>query len=252
MTPKIVFITGASVGFGAAMARRFAREGASLVLAARRKDKLQALAAGMGVPAHLLELDVRDRKAVEQAVAGLPAAFAGVDLLINNAGLALGLGPAQEASLDDWETMVDTNIKGLITLTRALLPGMVARGRGHIINLGSIAAEWPYPGGNVYGATKAFVRQFSLNLRADLLGTPLRVTDVEPGMCGGTEFSQVRFGGDEARAAKVYEGVQALTAEDIAETVHWIASRPAHVNINTISLMPVQQAFASLAVHRRP
>lgn len=251
MTPKIVFITGASAGFGAAMARRFAREGASLVLAARRKDKLQALAAGMGVPAHLLELDVRDRKAVEQAVAGLPAAFAGVDLLINNAGLALGLGPAQEASLDDWETMVDTNIKGLMTLTRALLPGMVARGRGHIINLGSIAGEWPYPGGNVYGATKAFVRQFSLNLRADLLGTPLRVTDVEPGMCGGTEFSQVRFGGDEARAAKVYEGATPLTAEDIADTVHWIASRPAHVNINTISLMPVQQAFAPLAVHRK-
>lgn len=252
MTPKIVFITGASAGFGAAMARRFAREGASLVLAARRKDKLQSLAAGMGVPTHLLELDVRDRKAVEQAVAGLPAAFAGVDLLINNAGLALGLGPAQQASLDDWETMVDTNIKGLMTLTRALLPGMVARGRGHIINLGSIAAEWPYPGGNVYGATKAFVRQFSLNLRADLLGTPLRVTDVEPGMCGGTEFSQVRFGGDEARAAKVYEGATPLTAEDIADTVHWIATRPAHVNINTISMMPVGQAFAPLAVHRKP
>lgn len=246
----IVFITGASAGFGAEIARRFAAGGASLVLAARRGDRLQALAAELRVPAHLVELDVRDGAAVATAVANLPREFAAVDVLVNNAGLALGLEPAHQAKLGDWDQMVDTNIKGLMYVTRALLPGMVERRRGHVINLGSIAGEWPYPGGNVYGATKAFVRQFSLNLRADLLGTPVRVTDVEPGMCGGTEFSQVRFHGDEARAAKVYENVTPLSAEDIADTVHWIATRPPHVNINTISLMPVQQAFSPLAVHR--
>lgn len=250
MNPATVFITGASAGFGAELARRFARDGAKLVLVARRGDRLSALASTLKVSTHLIELDVRDNTAVEQAVRNLPAEYSAVDLLVNNAGLALGLEPAHQASLDDWERMVDTNIKGLMYVTRALLPGMVARKRGHVINLGSIAAEWPYPGGNVYGATKAFVRQFSLNLRADLLGTPVRVSDVEPGMCGGTEFSQVRFHGDEARAAKVYENLTPLSAEDIAETVHWIATRPAHVNINTISLMPVAQAFAPLAVHR--
>lgn len=250
MKPATVFITGASAGFGAALARRFAQDGAQLVLAARRGDKLRELSASLPVPTHLLELDVRDSAAVTQAIAALPADFAAVDVLVNNAGLALGLEPAHQAQLDDWERMVDTNIKGLMYMTRALLPGMVQRRRGHVINLGSIAGEWPYPGGNVYGATKAFVRQFSLNLRADLLGTPVRVTDVEPGLCGGTEFSQVRFHGDEARAAKVYENVTPLSAEDIADTVHWIATRPPHVNINTISLMPVAQAFSPLAVHR--
>lgn len=247
----IILITGASSGFGTAIARRFAQDGHHLVLAARRGERLAALARELGNKVHPLELDVRDRAAVQAAVTQLPPAFAGIDLLINNAGLALGLEPAHRASLDEWEQMVDTNIKGLITLTREILPGMVARQRGHIINIGSIAGEWPYPGGNVYGATKAFVRQFSLNLRADLLGTSVRVTDVEPGMCAGTEFSQVRFNGDEQRAASVYDGTTPLTAEDIAETVHWIASRPPHVNINTISLMPVDQAFAPLAVHRR-
>ena len=246
-----VLITGASSGFGAAIARRFARDGARLVLAARRVERLRELAGELGAHAHVLELDVRDRAAVEAALGALPEKFSAVDVLVNNAGLALRLEPAQRALLSDWEQMIDTNIKGLMYVTRAVLPGMVARGRGHVINIGSIAAEWPYPGGNVYGASKAFVRQFSLNLRADLLGTPLRVTDVEPGMCSGTEFSQVRFHGDEARAAKVYENVNALTAEDIADTVHWIATRPAHVNINTISLMPVAQAFAPLAIHRK-
>lgn len=246
----IILITGASSGFGRAMARRFAQDGAKLVLAARRGEKLRALAAEVG-GAHIIELDVRDRAAIHAALAGLPAGFAQLDLLINNAGLALGLEPAQRASADDWEQMVDTNIKGLMHITREVLPGMVARQRGHIINMGSIAGEWPYPGGNVYGATKAFVRQFSLNLRADLLGSGVRVTDVEPGMCEGTEFSQVRFGGDAQRAAAVYANCTPLTAEDIAETVHWIATRPAHVNVNTISLMPVDQAFAPLAVHRR-
>lgn len=251
MKPGIALVTGASAGFGAAIARRLAANGIHLILAARRKERLQSLAAELKVPVHYLELDVRDNAEVQKSLATLPAEFAHVDLLVNNAGLALGLEPAHQAALDDWDRMVDTNIKGLMYVTRAVLPGMVARGRGHIINLGSIAGEWPYPGGNVYGATKAFVRQFSLNLRADLLGTPVRVTDIEPGLCGGTEFSSVRFHGDDTRAAKVYENVTPLSAEDIAETVHWVATRPAHVNINTISLMPVAQAFAPLAVHRK-
>lgn len=246
----IVFITGASSGFGAAIARRFARDGAHLILAARRGDHLNTLARELGPRAHVLPLDVRQRKSVEQAVTGLPAEFQAVDLLVNNAGLALGLEPAHKASLDDWDAMVDTNIKGLMYVTRALLPGMVARGRGHIVNIGSTAGEWPYPGGNVYGASKSFVRHFSLNLRADLLGTQVRVTDVAPGLCSGTEFSEVRFHGDKARADAVYKNTQPLTAQDIADTVHWVATRPAHVNVNTISMMPVCQSFGPLAVHR--
>lgn len=246
----IVFITGASSGFGAAIARRFAAAGHRLVLAARRLDRLQALAAELPVPAHLVELDVRDRAAVDAAVAALPAEFAAVDLLVNNAGLALGLAPAHQANLDDWDRMVDTNIKGLMYVTRALLPGMVGRRSGHVVNMGSIAGEWPYPGGNAYGGSKAFVRQFSLNLRADLLGTGLRVTDIEPGLAGGTEFSNVRFHGDDTRAASVYAGVTPLSPEDVAESVFWVSTLPAHVNVNTLSLMPVCQAFGPLAVHR--
>ncbi len=246
----IVFVTGASAGFGAAIARRFAADGAQVIISGRRGDRLRKLAAELGPRALPLEFDVRDRRSVEAAVASLPTDFAEVDVLVNNAGLALGLEPAQAALLEDWEQMVDTNIKGLMYMTRALLPGMVARKRGHIVNLGSIAGEWPYPGGNVYGATKAFVRQFSLNLRADLLGTQVRVTDVEPGLSSGTEFSNVRFHGDDARAGKVYENTAPLTADDIAETVHWVAMRPAHVNINTVSLMPTCQAFSPLAIHR--
>jgi 3-hydroxy acid dehydrogenase/malonic semialdehyde reductase len=169
---------------------------------------------------------------------------------VNNAGLALGLGPAYEAQLDDWDTMVDTNVKGLLYVTHAVLPGMVARNRGHIVNLGSTAAQFPYPGGNVYGATKAFVYQLSLNLRADLLGTAVRVTDVEPGLVGGTDFSTIRFKGDRAKADALYEGTTPLSPEDIADTVHWVATRPAHVNINSVQLMPVCQAFAPLAVKR--
>ena len=246
----IVFVSGATAGFGEAIARRFARDGARLVICGRRAERLEALAAELEVPAHRIVLDVRDRPAVEAAIAALPADFAAIDVLVNNAGLALGLEPAHRASLDQWEQMVDTNIKGLLTLTRAILPGMVERGRGHVINIGSTAGEWPYPGANVYGATKAFVRQFSLNLRADLYNTPVRVTDVEPGLAGGTEFSNVRFSGDDAKAAKVYENAQALSPEDIADTVHWVASRPAHVNVNTLSLTPVCQGFGAVAVHR--
>lgn len=246
----IVFVTGASAGFGAAIARSFVKGGHRVVAAARRKDRLDALAAELGDALLALELDVRDRDAVAAVPSSLPADFAAVDVLVNNAGLALGVEPAQRASLDDWTTMIDTNCTGLVQMTRAFLPGMVERNRGHIFNLGSIAGRWPYPGGNVYGATKAFVRQFSLNLRADLLGTALRVTDIEPGLCGGTEFSNVRFHGDDDKAAKVYADVQPLTAEDVADAVYWIATRPAHVNINTIELMPVAQSFAGLSVHR--
>lgn len=246
----IVFVTGASAGFGAAIARAFVKGGHRVVASARRKDRLDALAAELGAALLPVELDVRDRAAVEATLKGLPAEFADVDVLVNNAGLALGTEPAQRASLDEWQTMIDTNCSGLVTVTHAMLPGMIARGRGHVFNLGSVAGTYPYAGGNVYGATKAFVRQFSLNLRTDLLGTPLRVTDIEPGLCGGTEFSNVRFRGDDEKAANVYANVQPLTAEDIADTIYWIATRPAHVNINTVEMMPVAQAPAGLAVHR--
>ncbi len=244
-----VFITGATSGFGAAAARRFAAEGARLVLCGRRAERLEVMQAELGVPVHPLRLDLRDRDDVAQAVAALPAAFAAVDVLVNSAGLALGLEPAHRASLDDWDAMIDTNSKGLVYCTRALLPGMVERKRGHVINIGSVAGTYPYPGGNVYGATKAFVEQFSLNLRADLLGTGVRVTNIEPGMCE-TEFSLVRFKGDAGQAAKVYQGMKPLTALDIAECIHWVASLPAHVNINRIEVMPVQQANGGFAVSR--
>jgi 3-hydroxy acid dehydrogenase / malonic semialdehyde reductase len=246
-----LLVTGATAGFGAAIVRRFAAGGHKIVATGRRSDRLEALAREFGPDRlHPLIFDVRDRSAVDAAIGGLPPEFADLDLLVNNAGLALGLDPAQRADLEAWEAMVDTNIKGLMYVTRAVLPGMVARNRGLIVNLGSIAATYPYPGGNVYGATKAFVRQFSLNLRADLLGTKVRVSDVEPGLVGRTEFSTVRFRGDGAKAAKLYEGADALTPEDIAETVHWIATLPPRVNVNAIELMPVTQAFGPLPVHR--
>lgn len=246
----IVVVTGASAGFGAAIARAFVKGGHRVIGAARRKERLLALAEELGDALLPIELDVRDRAAVESLAAQLPAEFAAVDVLVNNAGLALGMEPAQRALLDDWQTMIDTNCTGLVQVTRALLPGMVQRNRGHVFNLGSVAGRWPYPGGNVYGATKAFVRQFSLNLRADLAGTAIRVTDIEPGLCGGTEFSNVRFHGDDEKANKVYQDVHPLTAEDIADTIYWIATRAPHVNINTIELMPVAQSFAGFSVHR--
>jgi 3-hydroxy acid dehydrogenase / malonic semialdehyde reductase len=247
---NIVFVTGATSGFGAAIARRFAGAGARVIAAGRRSERLEPLSAEFGVRVHPIELDVRDRVAVAAAVAALPPAFAEIDVLVNNAGLAAGLEPAWAANLDDWDAMVDTNVKGLMYVTRAVLPGMVARRRGTVINIGSTAGAFPYPGGNVYGGTKAFVHQFGLNLRADLQGTNVRVTDVAPGMAGGTEFSNVRFHGDDEKAAAVYTGVTPLNAEDIAETVFWVASRPTHVNVNSIQLMPVGQAFGPLAVTR--
>jgi 3-hydroxy acid dehydrogenase/malonic semialdehyde reductase len=248
----IIFVTGATAGFGAAIARRFAREGHRVIAAGRRRERLEALKAELGAAVWTVDLDVRDREAVLAAFESLPREFAEVDVLVNNAGLALGLEPAPSARLDDWDTMVDTNVKGLMYCTRAALPGMVARDRGHIVNIGSVAAMYPYPGGNVYGASKAFVHQFSLNLRADLNGTAVRVTDVQPGMCAGTEFSEVRFRGDTARASKVYEGVAApLSADDIADAVYWVASRPSHVNVNAIEIMPVAQAFNAFKFDRR-
>jgi 3-hydroxy acid dehydrogenase/malonic semialdehyde reductase len=246
----IVFVTGATTGFGAAIARKFLASGAKVVGTGRRPNGLADLKQEFGDRFLPLTFDVRNRKAVEDAIAGLPADFTAVSVLVNNAGLAIGLEPAHKSNLDDWDVMIDTNVKGLIYCTRLLLPGMVERNEGHIVNLGSTAAEWPYPGGHVYGATKAFVHQFGLNLRADLLGTAVRVTDIQPGLCGGTEFSAVRFRGDKAKAAAMYEGTQPITAEDIAETVHWAVSRPPHVNINSIQMMPVCQAWGPLAVKR--
>lgn len=250
MSQKTVFVTGASAGFGVEIVRRFAADGAKVVAAARSKDRLTKLADELGENVLPIELDVRDADAVAALPGTLPAEFAEVDLLVNNAGLAKGLEPAHRAKLDDWDQMIDTNIKGLAHLTRALLPGMVERGRGHVINIGSVAGTYPYPGGNAYGATKAFVHQFSLNLRADLQGTGVRVTNVEPGLVGGTEFSVVRFEGDRSKADDVYKGTTPLTAVDVAESVFWAASQPEHVNINVIELMPVVQSFSALPIHR--
>ncbi|ABL00550.1 SDR family oxidoreductase [Pelobacter propionicus] len=252
MNEKTIFITGASAGFGAACARIFSAQGNRLILTARRSDPLLTLQRELSgkTEVHVIPLDVRDRVAVKDAVESLPERFRDIDVLINNAGLALGLEPAHKVDLDDWETMVDTNIKGLMYCTRQILPGMVARNRGHIVNLGSVAGSWPYPGGNVYGGTKAFVEQFSLNLRCDLLGTRVRVTCIQPGMAE-TEFSKVRFKGNEKMASQVYSGTEALTAEDIAETIYWVINRPEHVNINTLELMSIDQAWSPFAVHRR-
>jgi 3-hydroxy acid dehydrogenase/malonic semialdehyde reductase len=248
----IVFVTGASSGFGAAITRRFAAAGHRVIAAGRREERLNALADELGRDRVLpLVLDVRDRDAVAAAVNGLPTDHRDIDLLVNNAGLALGLEPAQKADLANWDAMVDTNVKGLMYMTHAVLPGMVARNRGHVINLGSTAGAYPYPGGNVYGATKAFVRQFSLNLRADLLGTAVRVTDIAPGMVGGTEFSSVRLKGDQARVETIYKDANPLTPDDIAEAVFWTGTLPARMNVNFLEVMPVTQSFGRLAIHRQ-
>jgi len=244
-------ITGATAGIGAACARRLAAHGARLVLVGRRASRLDDLRHELGerVPIHTVELDIRDRHAVMREFSDLPSEFGAPDVLINNAGIALGLEPAQRSDLDDWAATVDTNIMGLLYCTHAVLPGMVARNRGHIVNLGSVAGSYPYPGGNVYCGTKAFIHQFSLALRADLLGTKVHVTCIEPGKVE-SELAQVRFKGDAAKAAAVYADTEPMTPDDIAEVIHWCISRPAHLNINTIELMPVDQAFNPLAVHR--
>ncbi|PHM65416.1 3-oxoacyl-ACP reductase [Xenorhabdus stockiae] len=246
----IVFVTGATAGFGEAIARKFIEHGSIVIATGRRKERLDKLREELGEKFYPIQLDVKDRAAIEKVMQDLPDNLRNIDILVNNAGLALGLEPAHQANLDDWETMIDTNTKGLVNMTRALLPNMVKMNHGHIINIGSVAASWPYAGGNVYGATKAFVKQFSLGLRADLQGKKVRVTDIEPGLVGGTEFSQVRFKGDGEKVNKTYEGADALTADDIAEAVFWVANLPGRVNINTLEMMPVCQTFAGLTIHR--
>jgi 3-hydroxy acid dehydrogenase/malonic semialdehyde reductase len=249
---KIVFITGASAGIGAATALAFAQEGARLLLAARRAGKLAevaSLAIEKGAPAvHSIDLDVRDHRAVQQAIDDLPPEWSEIDVLVNNAGLSRGLDKLYMGKIEDWEEMIDTNVKGLLYVTRAVVPGMVARGHGHVINMGSTAGEITYPNGAVYCATKAAEKSINDGLRQDVLGTPVRVTSVDPGMVE-TDFSLVRFHGDSERAAKVYKGLKPLTAEDIADVIVWVASRPAHVNIARVSLTSVHQAN-SLLFHR--
>ena len=248
MTMRTVFITGGTSGIGEAAVRAFAGAGWRVVTTGRRADRLQALADSLSDTVQTLAFDIRDRAAMEAAIAGLPPEFAQIDALINNAGLALGTAPAQDAKLDDWQTMIDTNVSALVAVTRALLPGLVAR-KGAILNLSSVAATYPYAGGNVYGGTKAFVRQFSLGLRADLHGTGVRVTSIEPGMVE-TEFTVVRTGGNQAASDTLYAGANPMTGDDIAATLLWIAELPAHLNINTLELMPVNQSFAGFAVAR--
>ncbi|HEX6232974.1 MAG TPA: SDR family oxidoreductase [Jiangellaceae bacterium] len=243
-----VLITGASSGIGRACAEAFAAEGASLILAARRLDRLQQLAEGLDASVHLVELDVRDRVAVERAVASLPEEWTQIDVLVNNAGLAAGLEPLQDGDPDDWDRMVDTNVKGLLYVTRAVVAGMVGRGRGHVINIGSIAGHETYPNGTVYCATKAAVDRITTGLRHDLLGTGVKVSTVDPGMVE-TEFSLVRFHGDRERAEQVYAGIRPLSARDIAETVAWVAGRPPHVQVAEVIVLASAQASAT-RVHR--
>ena len=249
-----VLVTGATAGFGEATARRFLANGHKVVAVGRRAERLEALKSSLPAEQQnkllTMTLDICDSIRVDNLANTLPAEFAKVTVLVNNAGLALGLEPAYQAKISDWDQMIDTNIKGLVHMTRAFLPGMVERKCGHVINIGSVAGLYPYPGSNVYGSTKAFVKQFSLNLRADLIGTPLRVTCVEPGLSSGTEYSNVRFKGDDEKAEKVYEGVHALSADDIAEAIYWTATLPAHMNINALEVMPVQQSFAGTTLHR--
>ena len=245
-----VLITGATAGFGAAIAKRLVADGHRVIATGRRAERLEALAKEGGDRLLPFALDVTDADAVSALPGSLPEGWREVDVLVNNAGLALGLDPAHKAELADWDKMIATNVTGLVHMTRALLPGMIARDRGHVVNLGSVAGDYSYPGGHVYGATKAFVQRFTLNLKADLVGTFVRVTDIEPGLCGGTEFSEVRFAGDKAKAAEVYEGVEPLSADDIAEAVAWAVGLPRHVNINRIELMPTCQASAPFAIKR--
>lgn len=247
---KTAFVTGASSGFGRAICRTLVAKGYRVIGGARRMDKLQALEGELGVNFIPLALDVTDPVSLEKAVEQIRDASLQIDLLVNNAGLALGVDRAQASSAENWQRMIDTNVTGLAMVTHKILPQMVAADSGMIINIGSIAGTYPYPGGNVYGASKAFVRQFSLNLRADLAGTCVRVSNIEPGLCSGTDFSLVRLKGDVEAVQALYRDVEAILPEDIAATVAWIADQPAHVNINTIEIMPVAQSSAALNVVR--
>ena len=246
-----VLITGASAGFGEALARRLVAKGHRVIGCARRLDKLNALTQELGELFLPVVMDVSDTASIPQIIADLPEGFNQIDVLVNNAGLALGTEAAQNASLDDWMRMTDTNIKGLMALTHAVLPAMVARDSGYIINVGSIAGSWPYFGGNVYGATKAFVKQFSLNLRADLVGTQVRVTNLEPGNVAGTEFSNVRYHGDDDKAAQVYDGFKTMTGDDIGDILLWLIESPAHINVNRLELMPVAQTYNGLTIAKQ-
>ena len=246
---RTALITGATSGFGAAAVRQFVAAGWQVIATGRRAERLDALVTELGADkVHPACFDIRDAKAMEAALSALPPAFAGIDLLVNNAGLAQGTAPAQRADLEDWRTMIDTNITALVTLTHALLPTLIER-KGAIINVSSTAANYPYTGGNVYGGSKAFVSQFSLNLRADLHGTGVRVTALEPGMAE-TEFTLVRTHGDQGASDALYAGVEAMTAEDIADTIFWIANLPPHLNVNRLELMPTRQSFAGFQVAR--
>lgn len=245
-----VIVTGASSGFGRATALRFAKQGWHVIALARRLTRIEDLQKEIGESAcSIFQFDVRKQQDIDTLSEHLKTHNISVDVLVNNAGLALGLDSADKADLSDWQTMIDTNISGLVNMTRAILPFMVAEKSGHVINIGSIAGSYAYPGGNTYGATKAFVAQFSLNLRADLAGTNIRVTNIEPGLAE-SEFSEVRFHGDKEKAKNVYEGVEPLLPEDIAESVYWCASLPKHVNINRLEIMPTCQSFAPLVVSR--
>ncbi len=249
---KVVFITGATSGFGEAAAQTFAAAGWSLILSGRRLARLEALKERLAqqVPVHIIELDVRDSAAVQAAVVSLPSAFADITTLINNAGLALAPQPAQQVALEDWQTMIDTNITGLVNVAHAVLPALIRHGTGAtMINVGSIAGQWPYPGSHVYGASKAFVKQFSYNLRCDLLGTGVRVTDLAPGIAE-TEFTLVRTKGDQAASDKLYQGTTPLSAVDIADQMFYIATLPDHMNINRVEVMPVRQAWQPFAIDR--
>ena len=245
----VVFITGATSGFGAAAARRYVAAGGKVIATGRRKERLLELQAELGAACHIAELDVRDRAAIDATIAALPAPFDAINIVLANAGLALGLQPAAETDITDWETMIATNVTGLAYTVRALLPGLIARGGGHIVTLGSVAGDFHYPGASVYGATKAFVKQFALNIRSDVQGKNIRVTNIEPGLTE-TEFSLVRFKGDENKAAKPYEGTKAMTADDIAEAIFWTTSLPEHVNVNRLQLMATPQAWGPFDSHR--
>ncbi|MEN3167899.1 SDR family NAD(P)-dependent oxidoreductase [Gluconobacter sp. OJB] len=247
--PLTVLVTGATAGFGHAIATRLVREGHRVIATGRRKERLEALKDELGESVLPFTLDMTNRDALRSLPAALPEDWQDIDVLVNNAGLALGMDPAQDAEPDNWESMIATNVSGVVELTRALLPGMVQRNTGYIIALGSTAGTYPYTGGNVYGATKAFVHQFTQNLRTDLLGTRIRVTNIEPGLCGGSEFSTVRLG-DDTKAAAVYKDTTPLTPDDIAETVSWLIGLPWHVNVNYLEMMPVCQASGGLAVNR--
>jgi 3-hydroxy acid dehydrogenase/malonic semialdehyde reductase len=249
----VVLVTGATSGIGTGIASRFLDEGHKVIMTGRRSMRIEefkkALISSKQDNLHISSFDITNHAESQLFVERIPEEFRDIDVLVNNAGLALGLEPAYQAELSAWDQMIDTNIKGLVNMTNLILPGMVERSRGHIFNIGSVAGTYPYPGGNVYGASKAFVHEYTSELRLSLSGTSIRVTSIEPGMVGGTEFSNVRLGDDD-KAGKVYEGIHAMSADDIAEAIYWSASLPSHVSINRLELMPVQQGFSSPQFHR--